>query len=137
MKKTHMNKRLMLAVGMAVALLARVPVHAHHSGSTLFAESTSTLKGTVSKWVWSNPHCLLTVDVKGDDGKVVSWLVELQAPNTIYPAGYRANMFKVGDPVMVAVHPVSNGRPYARVVSVTLANGKTLGDGVRADTPAP
>ncbi|TMH53642.1 MAG: hypothetical protein E6H53_19485 [Betaproteobacteria bacterium] len=73
----------------------------------------------------------MTVDVKGDDGQVVSWLVELQAPNTIYPAGYRVNTFKLGDPVTVAVHAVSNGRPYAR------ADGKTLGDGVRADTPAP
>ncbi len=137
MKEAHMKMRSMIVVGVAIALLAAVPVHAHHSGSTLFSETTSTLKGAVNKWVWSNPHCLLTVDVKGDDGQVVSWLVELQAPNTIYPAGYRANMFKAGDPVTVTVHPVSNGRPYARVVSVTLADGRTLGDGVRADTPAP
>ena len=132
-----MNKQLMIVAGVAVALLTAVPVRAHHSGSTIFSETNSTVKGTVSKWVWSNPHCLLTVDVKGDDGQVVSWLVELQAPNTIYPAGYRVNTFKLGDPVTVAVHAVSNGRPYARVVSVTLADGRTLGDGVRADTAAP
>ncbi len=137
MKETHMKKRSMIVVGVALALLAGVPVHAHHSGSTLFSETNSTLKGTVNKWVWSNPHCLLTVDVKGEDGQVVSWLVELQAPNTIYPAGYRANMFKPGDPVTVVMHPVANGRPYGRVVEVVLANGRRLGDGVRADTPAP
>ena len=137
MKETHMKLRAIIVVGVALALLTGVPVHAHHSGSTLFSETTSTLKGSVGKWLWSNPHCLLTVDVKGDDGQVVSWLVELQAPNTIYPAGYRVNTFKPGDPVTVAVHAVSNGRPYARVVSVTLADGRTLGDGVRADTPAP
>jgi hypothetical protein len=132
-----MNKQLMIVVGVTVALLTAVPVRAHHSGSTIFSETNSTVKGTVSKWVWSNPHCLLTVDVKGDDGQVVSWLIELQAPNTIYPAGYRANMFKAGDPVTVVMHAVSNGRPYGRVVSVTLADGRTLLDGVRADTPAP
>ena len=137
MKETHMKQRSMIVVGVALALLTGVPVHGHHSGSTLFNADTSTLKGSVAKWVWSNPHCLLTVDVKGDDGQVVSWIVELQAPNTIYPAGYRINTFKPGDPVTVAVHAVSNGRPYARVVSVTLADGKTLGDGVRADTSAP
>ena len=137
MKDTHLKQRAMIVVGVALALLIAVPVHAHHSGSTLFSADTSTLKGPVAKWLWSNPHCLLTVDVKGDDGQVVSWLVELQAPNTIYPAGYRVNTFKPGDPVTVAVHAVSNGRPYARVVSVTLADGRTLGDGVRADTAAP
>jgi len=134
-----MKQRVMIVVGVVLALLTVVHVHAHHSGSTLFSPDTSTLKGSVAKWVWSNPHCLLTVDVKGDDGQVVSWLIELQAPNTIYPAGYRINTFKPGDPVTVAVHAVTNGRPYARVVSVTLADGKTLGDGVggRGDTPAP
>ena len=96
-----MKKRSMIVVGVALALLTGVPVHGHHSGSTLFSPTTSTLKGSVAKWVWSNPHCLLTVDVKGDDGQVVSWLVELQAPNTIYPAGYRVNTFKLGDPVTV------------------------------------
>lgn len=139
MKKAHITHRALIVVaGVAFALLTAVPVHGHHSGSTLFNQTTSTLKGNVAKWVWSNPHCLLTVDVKGDDGQVVSWIVELQAPNTIYPAGYRINTFKPGDPVTVAVHAASNGRPYARVVSVTLADGKSLGDGVRAgDTPAP
>ena len=93
----------------------------------------------VSEQYFKNIQLLkgMTVDVKGDDGQVVSWLVELQAPNTIYPAGYRINTFKPGDPVTVAVHAVTNGRPYARVVSVMLADGRTLGDGVRADTPAP
>jgi len=66
-----------------------------------------------------------------------TWPSSPLTSNTIYPAGCRANIFKQGDPVTVAVHPVSNGRPYARVVSVTLADGRTLGDGVRADTPAP
>jgi hypothetical protein len=140
MKETHMKQRAMIVVvGIAFALLSAAPARGHHSGSTLFDGSTKTLKGTVNKWLWSNPHCLLTVDVKGDDGQVVSWLVEMQAPNTIYPAGYRINTFKPGDPVTVTVHAVTNGRPYARVVSVTLADGKTMGDGVggRADTPAP
>src|SRR5262245_18422890 len=137
MKETHLRKRSMIVVGVALALLTAVPVHGHNSDSTLFSPTTSTLKGSVAEWLWSNPDCLLTVDVKGDDGQVVSWLVELQAPNTIDPAGYRVNTFKPGDPVTVAVHAVTNGRPYARVVSVTLADGKTLGDGVRADRPVP
>ena len=98
MKETHMKQRSMIVVGVAVALLTGVPLHGHHSGSTLFSETTSTLKGSVAKWVWSNPHCLLTVDVKGEDGQVVSWVVELQAPNTIYPAGYRANIVQARRP---------------------------------------
>jgi hypothetical protein len=85
MKETHMKQRSMIVVGVALALLTGVRVHGHHSGSTLFSQTTSTLKGSVAKWLWSNPHCLLTVDVKGDDGQVVSWLVELQAQTPSTP----------------------------------------------------
>ena|SRR5687768_3774987 len=132
-----MKKRLMIAVGVAVVLLTGVPLRAHHSGLTLFSETTSTLKGVVKNWVWSNPHCLLTVEVKGEDGQVVPWVVELQAPNTIYAAGFRANMFKPGDPVAVTVNPVVNGRPYGRMVGVVLAGGRALGDGVRTEPATP
>src|SRR3977135_3566032 len=128
MKETHMKQRAMIVIGVALALLSGAPVHGHHSGSTLFSATTSTLKGSVAKWLWSNPHCLLTVAAKGDDGQGVYGLGGFQTPNTLSPAGYRVNPFKPGDPVTVAVHAVSNGRPYARVVSVTLADGRTLGD---------
>lgn len=132
-----MKKRLMIAVGVAIVLLTGVPLRGHHSGLTLFSETTSTLKGVVKNWVWSNPHCLLTIEVKGEDGQVVQWVVELQAPNTVYPAGYRANMFKPGDPVAVTLNPVINGRPYGRMVGVVLADGKALGDGTSSSVRNP
>ena len=136
-----MHTRLMIVVGVAVAMLIGVPLRAHHSGSTLFDETTTTLKGTVKNWLWSNPHCLLTVEVTGADGQAAQWVIELQAPNSIYPGGYRRTTFKPGDAVTLTVHPVKNGRPYGRIVSSVLADGRTLGDGMLrmppAATPAP
>lgn len=126
-----MKKELIVVAGVAVVLLTAVPLRGHHSGLTLFSQTPATLKGVVKTWVWSNPHCLLTIEVTGEDGQAVPWLVELQAPNTIYPAGFRANMFKPGDPVTVTVNPSANGRPFGRMVSIVLADGRTLGDGVR------
>lgn len=125
-----MQKTLMVVVGLAVVLLSGAPLGAHHSGSTLFDESTATLKGVVKDWLWSNPHCLLTLDVMGADGKPAQWVIEYQAPNSIYAGGYRRTSFKAGDTVTLTVHPVKNGRPYARVVSSILADGKELGDGL-------
>ena len=80
----------------------------------------------------SDPHCLLTLEVTGDDGKVVQWVVETQAPNVVFPVGYRKDSFKAGDQVTIIVEPVKNGRPIGRILQATLANGKTLGA-----TPAP
>ena len=95
---------------LAAAILASAPLVAHHTGSTLLSETTVTLKGVVKTWLWSNPHCLLTMEVTGADGQIVQWVMEAQAPTSIYPAGYRNNTFKPGDVVAVTAHPVS-GRP--------------------------
>ena len=130
----------MIVVGVAVALLTCVPLRAHHSGSTLFSDTTTTLKGVVKNWVWSNPHCLVTIEVTGADGQVAQWVIELQAPNSIYPGGYRRTTFKPGDAVTLTVHPVKNGRPYGRIVSSVLADGRKLGDGMLrmpSSAPAP
>ena len=127
-----MKSTLIIVFSVAIGLLASVPLIAHHTGSTLLSETTVTLNGVVKTWLWSNPHCLLTLEVKGADGQVVQWVVEAQAPNSIYPAGYRKNSFSPGDQVTVTVNPVANGRPYGRIAHVVLADGTTLGgDGAR------
>jgi hypothetical protein len=112
---------------MAVGLAISVPLFAHHGGATLYTDRTATLKGTVKTWLWSNPHCLLTLDVKGEDGQVVQWIVETQAPSSIYPSGYRKDSFKPGDNVTVTVQPVKTDRPNGRIVRAVLADGTTLG----------
>ncbi len=103
------------------------PVSAHHGSAAFDNGKVVMLKGTVAQWVYSNPHCLLTVDVKSEDGTVVRWITETQAPNIMYPAGYRKDSFKVGDEVTVNVEPVKNGLPVGRIREVVLADGTTLG----------
>ena len=115
-----------LVIALAVSALISIPVSAHH-GSAAFSGKAVTLKGTVVQWLYSNPHCLLTFDVKGEDGTVVQWIVETQAPNVVYPSGYHKDSFKVGDEVTVNVDPVKNGRPVGRIREVILADGTTLG----------
>ena len=116
-----------LVIVLATGMLMSVPLSAHHGGAVFDTGKSVTLTGTVTQWVYSNPHLLLTLDVKGEDGTVVKWLVETQAPGIMYPAGYRKDSFKPGDEVTVTVEPVKNGRPIGRIQKVVLANGTTLG----------
>src|SRR5258708_31405141 len=111
-----MRSRLVILSAMALGLSVSAPLFAHHGGATLYTDRMATLKGTVKTWLWSNPHCLLTLDVKGDDGQVVQWIVETQAPSSIYPSGYRKDSFKPGDRVTVTVQPVKSDRPNGRIV---------------------
>ena len=58
----------------------------------------------------------------------VQWVIEAQAPNSIFTEGYRKNSFKPGDVVTVTANPVTNGRPYGRFAGVVLADGTTIGN---------
>ena len=85
------------------------------------------MRGTVTEWLWINPHVFLKVDVKDDNGKVVHWICELVPPSTMVNFGFTAKTFKPGDEVTVTVEPVKNGKPVGRVIEVVLPNGQTLG----------
>ena len=123
-----MRNRLVIVFAVALGLLISVPLSAHHGGATLYTDRTVTLKGTVKTWLWSNPHCLLTLDVKGENGQVVQWIVETQAPSSIYPSGYRKDSFKPGDQITVTLQPVKSDRPNGRIVQAVLADGTKLGN---------
>jgi hypothetical protein len=121
---------LVLAIGNATVA---IPLLAHH-GTAAFENGTKVTlnKAVVTEWVWSNPHCLLQFDVKGDDGKVVHWVGETQNPVSMTDRGWSKSAIKAGDEVTIVMLPVKNGMPLGRVVSVAFPNGKTLisGEGV-------
>src|SRR5258708_35288022 len=47
----------------AVALMICVPAFAHHGGSDYDTIHLKTLKGTVTEFLWENPHCQVFFDV--------------------------------------------------------------------------
>ena len=119
----------------AVALWLSAPLAAHHGAAAYDVGKKVVLKGTVAGWIYSNPHCLLNLDVAGDDGKAVRWIAEGQAPNVVYPVGYHKDSFNFGDHVTVTVEPVKNGNPMGRILAAVLADGTLLG--VANSTGAP
>jgi len=100
---------------------------AHHGNAAFDAGKKVTLKGTVTEWVWANPHCWLKFDVKDDKGNVVHWVAETNNAPDMIERGWSMHSFKTGDDVTVTVEPVKNGNPVGRVLSVVLPNGQTLG----------
>ncbi len=100
---------------------------AHHGNAAFDAGKKVTLKGTVTEWVWANPHCWLKFDVKDDKGTVVHWVAETNNAPDMIERGWSMHSFKTGDEVTVTVEPVKNGNPVGRVLSVVLPNGQTLG----------
>jgi len=111
---------------LALVLAAAVTLSAHHAAAGIDRTTTKELKGTIKAFSWQNPHSWMEVDVVNEQGKVVTWTVEMTAPSYLVRAGWKATTVKPGDEVVVSVRPLKNGDPGGLFVSVTLADGRTL-----------
>ena len=120
-----MSKRILAVAAIAAALLVgRAPVLAHHGAATFDTVGEITIKGTVTEWVWSNPHSILRLDVKGDDGTVKKWSVATANIADLSKRGWSRRLFKPGDEVTVLIQPAKSGEPVGMIRNVTLADGK-------------
>ena len=122
-------------IAAAGVLLVTVPLVAHHGAAALDTGKQITLKGTVTEWTWSNPHCFLQFDAKDDTGAVRNWAVETQNPTAMTQRGWSRTSFKAGDTVTVTIEPVKNGQPIGRILTVVVANGQSLVAATPTSTP--
>jgi hypothetical protein len=128
------------SVGVVVAILTLfgVSLAAHHGAASFDTTKELTLKGTVTEWIWANPHCFLKFDAKDDTGAVRNWAVEVSNPTDMTRLGWARTSFKFGDEVTVTLQPFKNGAPVGRLRRVVLPNGETLGTGGgRGAAPPP
>jgi len=114
---------------MAGVLMVSAPLAAHHGAASFDSGKQMTMKGTVTEWVWANPHCFLKYDVTDNTGQVEHWVAETSNPPDMVNRGWSKQSLKPGDQITVTVEPVKNGRPRGRVLQVILADGKTLSTG--------
>jgi hypothetical protein len=116
-----------IAAGGLTALLLSASVVAHHGTNISYDHSKpTTLQGTVTEFIWKNPHCQLYFDVKDASGKVTPWGGELNSPSVLAREGWTKSQFKPGDQISLTVFPSKAGA-NAGVVDRThpiFANGK-------------
>ena len=122
-----MNSKPVVFVPLLLATsLFALPTAAHHSAFAFDTERTVVVDGIVTEWFWANPHCLLKFDVTSEDGNVVQWVTETQAPANMIDAGWRKNDLQPGDVVSVTLQPARNGNPVGRIVRVEFGDGRVL-----------
>jgi hypothetical protein len=128
-------KFTMYLILVASFLFLQVPLSAHHgTGVAYEVDKLVTLKGTVTDWLWSNPHCGLLFDVTDDKGNMVHWGAELGNPHQMSGAGFARDTFKPGDKITVTGHPAKSGAPRMTLDHLVLSDGKVLsGTGVKGN----
>ena len=104
-----MSNRLFLPFALAIALLSSQCSYAHHGTAGYDMQKVITVKGTVTEFDWTNPHCVIYVDAKADNGEVQHWVLELGAPQHMIRSGWSKNSVKVGDDIAAETHPAKNG----------------------------
>jgi hypothetical protein len=109
------------------AAIGSLPAAAHHGSQGYdFSGPKKTLKGTVTRFAWQNPHAQLYVDVKDDKGNAVNWAMELNNPGNLVSAGWTHSSVKVGEEVTLTFNPGLEGRPVGICVDVAFADGHVL-----------
>jgi Family of unknown function (DUF6152) len=122
-----MRTKLAVAVAIIGLMAAAAPVLAHHAFAAEFdSNKPVTLRGTVTKMDWVNPHSWLYIDVKGSDGRTVNWAIECGPPNSLLRAGWNKTSLTAGTEVIVEGFHAKNGTPVANGRNVALPDGKKL-----------
>jgi hypothetical protein len=117
-----------LAVAALAFLLTAGAAFAHHSPIVFDRTRQVTLTGVVTEFRWGNPHSWIHIDVAEGDGKVANWSIEMNPASHLAREGWRSSTLKTGDKITVVVYPLRNDEKGGQYISVTLPDGKKLGE---------
>ena len=112
------------------------PAVAHHSfGAEYDGKTLITLKGTVTRIEWTNPHSHIFLDVKDAKGHAINWTLEGYTVNALYRTGWKKDVsIKAGDAISVSGWRARDGSHSAHAREVTFLDGKKLFFGPPAGT---
>jgi hypothetical protein len=133
MKCIHMSA---LALGV-VGGLGSMSALAHHSFAAEFdRQKPVTLKGTVTKVEWQNPHARVYLSVPDTLGIASNWELELSSPNSLMRAGWTRHSLQIGDKVTVKGFRAKDGSSLANASSMISGDGRRiLSEQSSADAP--
>jgi len=104
---------------------AVIPLSAHHSWP-VNNNRLVTVKGTVIEFMWANPHPMMTLEVKTDDGRTEKWQMGGPALNRMEANGWTKTTVKTGDVITGVGYQFADGQKIVRLEHVVLSDGKEL-----------
>ena len=96
------------ALGFIIAILviAGASASAHHSYAATYDTSKDVkLEGKLVQFVYRNPHTFVHVQAPDENGTMQRWAVEWAGTTQLDRSGVTRDTLKIGDAVVVVVHP--------------------------------
>jgi len=116
-----------LIVAVVALACSTAALQAHHAFAAEFdAKQPITLRGTVTRVEWINPHTWIHIDVKNADGTIVEWMIEGGTPNTLLRNGVDRKSLPAGTEIVVDGYRAKSGLNRANGRDITLADGRKL-----------
>lgn len=121
-----------LAIGLGV-MYGSVGMAAHHGTANVYETTKVTvMKGTLTKFEWTNPHNQIYFDVVDDKGVATHWVAATEPPQVMLERGWTRKSLPMGEQATFYVFVAKNGAPVGNLQKVVLANGTEL-----SASPAP
>ena len=117
--------KCLLSSVLVILALAGITLSAHHSWP-VNRDKLVTVKGTVMDFAWENPHPMITLEVKTDEGKPEKWLIGGPAINRMEANGWTKTSVKVGDVITGTGYQFSDGQKIIRLERITFSDGKEM-----------
>jgi hypothetical protein len=120
------GKTLFVSAIVILALVsATVQLSAHHSWPVSYSQLV-TVKGTVTEFMWANPHPMITLEVRTNDGGTETWMIGGPAINRMEANGWTKTTVKPGDVITGIGYQFADGQKIVRLEKVVLPDGKEI-----------
>ncbi|HKE86313.1 MAG TPA: DUF6152 family protein [Vicinamibacterales bacterium] len=119
-----MNRRALLITGLGVLVGSRLS--AHHSTAMYDMANPVTVKGSVKRFEWTNPHAFIYLEVKDDKGASTEWEIELMSLNHLRSYGWIRTTVKPGDVISATGGAARSGAPSMIAGVVELPDGRKI-----------
>ena len=119
-------KRVIAPLFALMMVSAPLPVAAHHSTTMYEMASPTTVTGTVKRFEWTNPHAYIYLEVKGENGEVAEWAIEMMSLNHLKSYGWSRNTVKPGDVISCTGGAAKSGAPAMLSSIIKLSDGRMI-----------